>query len=78
MPDGTVAAFVMMKDKARRFPLAIHKAGLRTMADARALGIKRVVAMAEDGVEPAARWLERLGFKSMNVNGKEVFVWLAD
>jgi RimJ/RimL family protein N-acetyltransferase len=75
MPDGTVAAFVRMDEKARRYKVAIHKAGLRTMQEAKRLGIRRVVALAEDGIEPARRWLQRLGFNKMIVDDQEVWVW---
>lgn len=75
LPNGTIGAFVHMAEGARRYRLALHRAGLRTMDEARRLGIRRVVAMAEPGVEPAARWLERLGFRPMSVDGETVYAW---
>lgn len=75
LPDGTVGAFVHVVPGARRYRVALHKAGLRTMALARQLGVRRVVALAEPGVEPACRWLHRLGFREMTVDGEQVFAW---
>lgn len=75
LPTGTVAAFVLLAEGARRYKIALHKAGLRTMQEARRLGIRRVVAMAEPGVEPAPRWLERLGFHPMTIDGEQVYAW---
>lgn len=75
LPDGTVAAFIQVKPGARRYSVALHKAGLRAMQEAKRLGIKRVVAMADLGVEPAVRWLERLGFQETTVDGEQVFAW---
>ncbi len=75
MPDGTVAAFLHVKEGARRHKVTMHKAGLMIMAEAKRLGLRRVVAMAEPGLEPATRWLERLGFEAVMVDGEKVYVW---
>lgn len=75
LPDGTVGAFVHAREGAHRFKVAFHRAGLMAMAEARRLGIQRVVALAEDGVAPAERWLKRLGFEEHWFEGKQVFVW---
>lgn len=74
-PGGGIAAFVHAKDEARRYKIAAHKAGLRAMAEAKALGLKRVVAMAQDDIEASARWLLRLGFKPEQAGGMKVYVW---
>lgn len=75
LPDGTVGAFVHVADEARKYKIAMHRAGLQTMADARALGLQRVVALADKDIERAVPWLERLGFKKMIANGEGVWVW---
>lgn len=75
LPEGTVGAFVLLQDGARKYAIALHKAGLRTLEEARQLGIRRVVAIAEDGVRPARAWLLRLGFETLDIDGNEVFVW---
>jgi N-acetylglutamate synthase-like GNAT family acetyltransferase len=74
-PDGVVAAFVHMTDEARGFPVAIHRAGLTMMRRARALGIRRIVALAEDGAARNEAWLARLGFRPVEHAGETVWVW---
>lgn len=74
-PDGTVAAFLLLAPGANRFKMALHKAGLRTMALARELGIKRVVALAEEGNAAAEPWLDRLGFERTVVDNETAWVW---
>lgn len=73
--DGTVIAFVHTNDEARKYPVAMHRAGLQTMATARQLRIRKVVALADKNIDRAAPWLERLGFKKMIVKGEGVWVW---
>lgn len=75
LPTGAVAVFLLLAPGARRYRVALHKAALRTIEDAERLGIKRLVALAEPGIEPAVRWLERLGFREMTVDGEAVYVW---
>lgn len=75
VPDGTIGAFLMIADNAKCYAVSLHKAGLKLMNEARKLGIKRVVALAQDDIEPAERWLMRLGFKPMTVDGERVFAW---
>lgn len=75
LPDGTVGAFVHADDEARKHRIAAHKAGLRAMAEAEALGLKCVVAMASEEVEAAERWLLRLGFAPEVHNDATVYVW---
>ncbi len=74
LQDGP-AAFVAMKPGARKYPVAIHRAGKAAIKLFREIGLKRVVAMKEDGVEPAERWLRRLGFEAVEVNGIQAFIW---
>jgi hypothetical protein len=75
LPDGTIGAFVHAFDEARKYPVSMHRAGLKTMADARALGIRRVVALADKNIDRATPWLERLGFRKMIQEGEGVWVW---
>lgn len=77
LDHGVVGAFLHATDEARKYPMALHKAGLATMALARELGLRRVVAMADPGVAPAERWLARLGFAKEMTNGVAVWVWEA-
>jgi len=73
--DGAIVAFVAMTDEARKYPTAIHRAGLAAMALARREGYPRIVAEAEPGNPAAERWLLRLGFKRTMLMGREAFVW---
>jgi GNAT superfamily N-acetyltransferase len=75
LPNEAVAAFLLIKNDARRYRVALHKAGLFTMQEARRLGICRVVALAQDGIEAAAPWLLRLGFHPITVDGQTVYAW---
>lgn len=74
-PDGVVAAFVLMAQEARRYPVAIHRAGLRAMAQARAADIRRIVALAQPDNPAAERWLARLGFIPVDQGGETVWLW---
>lgn len=75
LPGGTVGAFVHADDEARKYKVAAHKAGLRAMAEAKALGLKQVVAMAETGIDASERWLKRLGFEPEVVSGMKIYIW---
>ncbi len=76
LPNGEVWASVMMREAARRYPHAVHRAGRMAMAMIRSSGVKRVFARAEDHPR-AVRWLERLGFTAVP-DSDRVFVWRAD
>lgn len=71
LPDGAYGAFFYgpaARSVARK---SLHKAGIMLMRQARELGLRRVVALADTDIAPAERWLNRLGFE--NING--VWVW---
>lgn len=76
-PEGAHLAFLMCDDKARGYPIALHKAALAVLNDAKQLGIKRLVTLADMQVSPAAeRWLASLGFEpTMTQEEKTVWVW---
>lgn len=73
--DGTVIAFVAMKDEARKYPVAIHRAGLMAMKMIRDSGVPRVVAEAQEDNPAAEPWLIRLGFRKVEMAGQTAFVW---
>ncbi|MES2671623.1 MAG: hypothetical protein V4673_14565 [Pseudomonadota bacterium] len=75
LPDGTVVAFVFSVPEAKNFPVAFHRAGLKTMDMIRRMGLHRVVAEATKDNPAAERWLVRLGFEPLTVLGRTVFVW---
>ncbi len=75
MPDGTHSGFMMATDRAREFPLALHKAGLMVLREAKKLGIRKLVTVADSEVDAAERWLIRLGFESIMIEQKKVWAW---
>lgn len=75
LPDGTVMAFLHGSDKARACRLSLHKAARRVLSEARGKGLRTIVAEADHTIEPAERWLLRLGFKPVDHDGERVYVW---
>lgn len=75
MPGGELWASVIMHPDARRFPLAIHRAGKAAIAMFGELGLNQVLAQPETGAPHERRWLQRLGFQPERHGGQEVFVW---
>jgi hypothetical protein len=87
-PHGPAIAFVQFAPapdasaagvpEARRYPLALHRAGLMAMAMIRASGVAQVIATADAGHAAAVRWLKRLGFQPAErqpIAGRVLFVW---
>jgi hypothetical protein len=72
---GDVWASVLMVDRARKYRVAVHRAGLMAMALARKRGFRKVYATAQPGNPAAERWLERLDFTAGEIAGEKVFVW---
>lgn len=82
MPNGVVGAFVAMNAEGRKYPAAIHRAGLAAMRMIRRSGEPRVTAIADEFVPGAERWLERLGFRLVTVRQGDAevkaYVWSAN
>ena len=79
LEDGRKMAFADLTDEARKHPVSLHKAGKRMMDMAREKGIKRLIAMADMEVSPAAeRWLKRFGFQQHEVGGVKIWEWVGD
>jgi hypothetical protein len=85
-PHGPAIAFVQFAPapddgdapEARRYPVALHRAGLMAMAMIRASGVAQVIATADAGSAAAVRWLKRLGFamaERQPIAGRVLFVW---
>lgn len=72
-PNG-VWASVLMNEEARRYPAAIHRAGLKAISEFKRLGLRRVYASADPDPK-AERWLLRLGFCAEDTSRGKVFVW---
>lgn len=82
LPGGAVVAWAALTDEARHYKVALHRAGLRMMREAKTAGYKRVVASADPQSAAALRWLLRLGFDPIDDGqadqrdgGHSVFVW---
>jgi hypothetical protein len=85
-PEGPAIAFVQFAPapgdsdgpEARRYPVALHRAGLMAMDMIRASGVAQVIATADAGSPAAMRWLRRLGFVAAErqpIAGRVLFVW---
>lgn len=77
LPDGTLVAFLeASEDDCKRYPVALHRAARRFLADMEARGIHRIVARLDSTRDAAGRWLERLGFKPTSVvDGETYYTW---
>lgn len=73
--NGELWASLQMAPEARRYPTAIHRAGLKAIELFRAIGARRVYANAQPDNPAAERWLERLGFSRVS---DRHFVWRSD
>lgn len=76
-PDGTVGAWLQLLPGAERYPVTLHKTALRFLDDQKQRGVKTIVAMADDLIPSAERWLQRLGFEPVLVEEKKVYRWQA-
>jgi RimJ/RimL family protein N-acetyltransferase len=77
-PNDTIAAFVIKKPGSEKYAVSLHRAGLRAMAEAKRLGYRRIVALADKTNAAAERWLKRLGFQQVMVDSEQAWVWEAD
>jgi RimJ/RimL family protein N-acetyltransferase len=82
--DGVVICFAALNDEFRHYRVAIHRAGLAMMRMIRSAGVNEVIATADTGIAPSARYLERLGFRPVGegdnailVDGHPLYVWTA-
>jgi hypothetical protein len=76
-PDGVVIGFAVINDEFRRYPTALHRAGLAMMQVIRETGVDQVIALADENIASSERWLERLGFTAFDEHGRKVYVWNA-
>ena len=74
MPDESWVCFMRATKELRARPVALHRAGIRMLDEARRLGIRRLAALAAPGIEAAERWLRRFGFAPEEIAG--VTVWI--
>jgi hypothetical protein len=74
LPDDTHGVFLFADDKARGYPVALHKTAVGILLAAKQLGIRTLVATADPSIPAAERWLRRLGFTQHLINNQRV--WL--
>jgi hypothetical protein len=76
-PDGTRIGFTWLSDEARKsYPKELHWTAKQFLKQAKADGIKQIVAVADIEVSPAAeRWLKYLGFEMNELDGEKVWIW---
>lgn len=72
-PDGVWASVVLM-DEARRFKAALVRCARRLLAEADAMGVRRLLAKPEPGREGAEALLTRLGFERITLRGDAVWM----
>lgn len=75
LPDGTHGAFFLADEKARTYPVALHKTALQVLQNAKELGIKKLVALADPKIGAAERWLARLGFEPVTLEDQVFWIW---
>jgi hypothetical protein len=73
--DGTVIAFMQANSDFRKYPAAIHRAGVMGMKLIRESGVPVVIAEAEAGNAAAEPWLLHFGFRAVEFAGRRAFVW---
>lgn len=77
MPNGIVGAFLAQHPDFRNYPAAVHRAGIAGMKLIRESGERRVVAIADEIIPSARRWLVHFGFEAVTVDGLTAYVWQA-
>lgn len=73
LQDGAHGVFLLTSEKAKKFPVTLHKAGLMVLREARRLGIRKLVTLADPHIAPAERWLLRLGFEQIQIGEEKVW-----
>jgi len=70
-------AWAEISDRARKHPVALHKAARAFHKQLQQQGIRRLFAVADSTVPAAERWLERHGFVYVGTSpeGLSVFRW---
>ena len=78
-PGMPVVLWADITDEFRKHPVALHKIGLMCMREARATGVRYMVATTTVGFEAAERWIKRMGFvETGEVQGNQkVHAWYA-
>ena len=72
---GLALAFLHLAPDAQRYAVSLHKAAHRVIKEAQQRGIRKIVAQADEGFPTADRWLRRLGFEPIQVDGEKIYLW---
>lgn len=75
--DGVAIAFAAINDELRKYPTALYRAGLELMRIIRESEVPRVIALADETLPGAGRFLERLDFAPELERGLTIYVWNA-
>jgi N-acetylglutamate synthase-like GNAT family acetyltransferase len=77
LPDGQTAAFLEVSEEtAKKYPVALMKASRQIVKQAKDLGLRRMVALADTRRPAAERFLKRLGFEfASDEDGEVVYLW---
>lgn len=75
LPDGTALAFLHIAEGTERYAVSLHKAALKIIADAKARGVRTIVAQADPDRDTPPRWLTRLGFEPIAIDGETIWKW---
>jgi len=70
---GVIKMFMDMQDEAVNYPVTLVKAARKVMQIARESGYRLIYAQASDELISAPRFLQRLGFEPMNIEG--IYQW---
>lgn len=74
--DRLPSITLRVTDKARAYPLALHKSARRLLAWAQEMNLTPVIAIQDPGESGAARWLEVLGFERWDKSADgDVWIW---
>lgn len=75
LPDGTAVAFLHLAKDANRYAITLHKTARAIIAEAKKRGIRKLTAQADPAQPTAERWLARLGFEPVAIDGERVWIW---
>lgn len=75
LPDGTALAFLHLAKGANRYAVTLHRMAKTILAEAAQRGIRKIIARADPAQPTAERWLTRLGFEPIMVDGERIWIW---
>lgn len=73
-PGGARMAFCDVGDEGRKFPVALHRAALMTIAAAKRAGVRKLVVTEKNMHEKTPNWLKHLGFEKVSGSVETIYV----